>query len=134
MALEIQNGRDCTNSIVAVGVNVGCVAVAEAVNVGLGVRVIVGLGVLVGGSDVRFAVSVGIGVGVVRIRRSVRFESDSRSIGHDSGPDETPPSGEPEVSQRQAHALVTEAAGRLGVEVSQLDYAIWLYQSGNKPV
>jgi hypothetical protein len=37
------------------------------------------------------------------------------------------------MSQREAHALVTEAATRLGVEVSQLDYAIWLHQSGNQP-
>ena len=38
-----------------------------------------------------------------------------------------------EVSQDQAHALVIEAAGRLGVGVSQLDFAMWLYQSGNAP-
>jgi hypothetical protein len=37
------------------------------------------------------------------------------------------------VSQRDGHALVTEAAKRLDVEVSQLDYAVWLRQSGNKP-
>jgi len=37
------------------------------------------------------------------------------------------------VSQREAHALVTDAATRLRVDVSQLDYAIWLHQSGNKP-
>ena len=37
------------------------------------------------------------------------------------------------ISQREAHALVTEAATRLGADVSQLDYAIWLHQSGNKP-
>jgi hypothetical protein len=37
------------------------------------------------------------------------------------------------ISQREAHALLTEAASRLGVDVSQLDYAIWLHQSGNKP-
>ena len=41
--------------------------------------------------------------------------------------------GEHEVSQREAHALVTEAAVHLSVDVSQLDYAIWLHQSGNKP-
>ena len=38
------------------------------------------------------------------------------------------------VSQLDARTLVTEAAARLNVDVSQLDYAIWLYQSGNKPV
>jgi hypothetical protein len=38
------------------------------------------------------------------------------------------------VSSRQAYALVTAVAARLGVDVSQLDYAIWLHQSGNSPI
>jgi hypothetical protein len=40
---------------------------------------------------------------------------------------------EQEISQADAHQLVTEAAGLLGLSVSQLDFAIWLYQSGNTP-
>ena len=40
---------------------------------------------------------------------------------------------EQEISQVDAHQLVTEAAGLLGLSVSQLDFAIWLYQSGNAP-
>jgi hypothetical protein len=38
------------------------------------------------------------------------------------------------VSPRQAHALVTAVAAHLDVDVSQLDYAIWLHQSGNSPI
>ena len=41
--------------------------------------------------------------------------------------------GEHEVSQREAHALITGAATQLQVPISRLDYAIWLHQSGNKP-
>jgi hypothetical protein len=40
---------------------------------------------------------------------------------------------EQDISQVDAHQLVTEAAGLLGLGVSQLDFAIWLYQSGNTP-
>jgi hypothetical protein len=40
---------------------------------------------------------------------------------------------EQEITQADAHQLVTEAAGLLGLSVSQLDFAIWLYQSGNTP-
>ena len=40
---------------------------------------------------------------------------------------------EPDVSQREAHSLITGAAAHLDVSVSQLDYAIWLRQSGNTP-
>jgi hypothetical protein len=40
---------------------------------------------------------------------------------------------EREISQDDAHQLVTEAATLLGLSVSQLDFAIWLYQSGNAP-
>ena len=40
---------------------------------------------------------------------------------------------EHDVSQSDAHELVTEAAGLLGLSVSQLDFAIWLDQSGNAP-
>jgi len=40
---------------------------------------------------------------------------------------------EPDVSQREAHSLITGAAAHLDVSVSQLDYAIWLHQSGNTP-
>jgi hypothetical protein len=40
---------------------------------------------------------------------------------------------EQDVSQTDAHELVTEAAGLLGLSVSQLDFAIWLHQSGNAP-
>ena len=40
---------------------------------------------------------------------------------------------EPEISQDDAHRLVTAAAGLLGLSVSQLDFAIWLHQSGNAP-
>jgi hypothetical protein len=43
-------------------------------------------------------------------------------------------SDEYRISQTDAHSLVTQAATRLGVDVSQLDYAIWLYQSGNPAV
>ena len=41
--------------------------------------------------------------------------------------------GEHEVSQSEAHALITGAATQLQVPISRLDYAIWLHQSGNKP-
>lgn len=37
------------------------------------------------------------------------------------------------ISQAEAHELVTKAAGLLGLSVSQLDFAIWLHQSGNAP-
>ena len=40
---------------------------------------------------------------------------------------------EQEISQVDARQLVTEAAGLLGLSVSQLDFAIWLHQSGNAP-
>ena len=40
---------------------------------------------------------------------------------------------EQEVSQAEAHQLVSQAAGLLGLSVSQLDFAIWLHQSGNAP-
>jgi hypothetical protein len=40
---------------------------------------------------------------------------------------------EQDISQADAHELVTEAAGLLGLSVSQLDFAIWLHQSGNAP-
>lgn len=40
---------------------------------------------------------------------------------------------EPDVSQREAHSLITGAAAHLDLSVSQLDYAIWLRQSGNMP-
>lgn len=33
------------------------------------------------------------------------------------------------VSASRAHALVTAVAERLGVGASQVDYAIWLFQS-----
>jgi len=38
---------------------------------------------------------------------------------------------EPDVSQREAHTLITGAAAHLDVRVSQLASAIWLRQSGN---
>jgi hypothetical protein len=41
--------------------------------------------------------------------------------------------GEQDISQADGHKLVTEAAGLLGLSVSQLDFAIWLHQSGNAP-
>lgn len=41
--------------------------------------------------------------------------------------------GEQEISQVNAHQLVSDAAGHLGVSLSQLDFAIWRYQSGNTP-
>jgi hypothetical protein len=41
---------------------------------------------------------------------------------------------EQDISQADAHELVTQAAGLLGLSVSQLDFAIWLHQSGNAPV
>jgi len=41
--------------------------------------------------------------------------------------------GESDVSQRGAHSLITGAAAQLDLSVSQLDYAIWLHQSGNNP-
>jgi predicted nuclease of restriction endonuclease-like RecB superfamily len=37
------------------------------------------------------------------------------------------------VSEAEARRLVTAAAARLGVGLSDLDYAIWLHQSGSKP-
>lgn len=40
---------------------------------------------------------------------------------------------EQDVSQADAHSLVTEAASLLGLSVSELDFAIWLHQSGNTP-
>jgi hypothetical protein len=40
---------------------------------------------------------------------------------------------EQEISPADAHQLVTEAAALLGLSVSQLDFAIWLHQSGNAP-
>lgn len=40
---------------------------------------------------------------------------------------------EQDISQDDAHELVTEAARLLGLSVSQLDFAIWLHQSGNTP-
>lgn len=40
---------------------------------------------------------------------------------------------EQDISPADAHELVTEAAGLLGLGVSQLDFAIWLHQSGNAP-
>lgn len=41
---------------------------------------------------------------------------------------------EHDISQDDAHELVTEAARLLGLSVSQLDFAIWLHQSGNAPL
>lgn len=38
-----------------------------------------------------------------------------------------------EISQARAYQLVTDAAQQLGVNVSQLDFAIWRHQSGNAP-
>lgn len=40
---------------------------------------------------------------------------------------------EQDMSQADAHELVTEAAGLLGLSVSQVGFAIWLHQSGNAP-
>lgn len=37
------------------------------------------------------------------------------------------------MSQADAHELVTEAAGLLGLSVSLVGFAIWLHQSGNAP-
>jgi hypothetical protein len=47
---------------------------------------------------------------------------------------DAPEREEREISQARAHQLVTEAAGHLGLRVSQLDFAIWRYQSGNTSV
>jgi hypothetical protein len=41
---------------------------------------------------------------------------------------------EQDISQADAHELVTQAAGLLGLSVSQLDFATWLHQSGNAPL
>ena len=40
---------------------------------------------------------------------------------------------EHEVPQRAAHTLTTDIAAQLGAATSQLDDAIWLHRSGNKP-
>lgn len=61
------------------------------------------------------------GQGVKADRMVRRFVADALGV------------DEQALAQLKAHALVTDAAAQLGVSVSQLDYAIWLHQSGNKP-